>query len=364
MYSERELEHAFSRLGAFTPDLFAQDMLDEVSLAINARVVLVRYDDIKAASEFTQQYCAVSELLTNAAPTLVTAAKSRCIAYEDELGVAPVPFYEITDGAHAPAVVVQQFNQLPLFEIFQLLTELENVVNLVALIDTTLPANAAVEQMSRYFTTVDVRVRRQGALPFQQCYRGLSEIEARIDAEDVQRIAVVCDCPEISLMLNRRYSSVPAETKVPKKGDLIRLSPRGLRRQDDALIRIMNVKVGELFVLQSQMYRTIKAEEFAGYSWAAGFALSPREASGVALPPVLVFTSARRGSDESGSGEYGPRVCRPEEHGSGGAMKGMALVRNLQAQGVRVIEHCVYEIEGFPRVAGAGTLQRIVPLVE
>lgn len=93
MYSERELEHAFSRLGAFTPDLFAQDMLDEVSLAINARVVLVRYDDIKAASEFTQQYCAVSELLTNAAPTLVTAAKSRCIAYEDELGL---PLFRFT----------------------------------------------------------------------------------------------------------------------------------------------------------------------------------------------------------------------------------------------------------------------------
>ncbi|MGE6385454.1 hypothetical protein ACQKEN_07270 [Pseudomonas sp. NPDC078416] len=209
--------------------------------------------------------------------------------------------------------------------------------------------NAAVDQMSRYFQTVDVRVRRQGALPIQQCFREIAGIETRIDAEDVQRIAVVCDCPEISLLLNRRYSSVPADTRVPKKGDLIRLSPRGFRRQDDALIRVVSVKPSELFVLQSQMYRTIKADEFAGYSWAAGFALSPNEAIGVALPPVLVFTAAQRGSD----------VC-----GSGGEMRGMALVRNLQAQGVRVIEHCVYEIEGYPKVAGAGTLQRIVPLVE
>lgn len=343
-YSQREIEHAFSRLDAFNPDLFAHDMLDEVSLAINSRVVLVRYDDIKAAIEFTQQYSAVSELLTNTAPTSMTVARSRCVAYEDELGVAHVPFYEITDGAHGRTVVVQQFNQLPLFEIFQLLAELGNVVNLVVLVDTTLPGNAAVEQMSRYFPTVDVRVRRQGALPIQQCFTELSEIKARIDAEDVQRIAVVCDCPEISLVLNRRYSSVPADTKVPKTGDLILLSPRGLRRQDNALIRVVSVKPRELFVLQSQSYRLIKADELAGYSWAAGFALSPIEAIGVALPPVLVFSSARRGSD--------------------GEMKGAAFVRNLQAQGVRVIEHCVYEIEGFPMVTGAGTLQRIVPLVE
>jgi hypothetical protein len=343
-YSQREIEHAFSRLDAFNPDLFAHDMLDEVSLAINSRVVLVRYDDIKAAIEFTQQYSAVSELLTNTAPTSMTVARSRCVAYEDELGVAHVPFYEITDGAHGRTVVVHQFNQLPLFEIFQLLAELGNAVNLVFLVDTTLPGNAAVEQMSLYFPTVDVRVRRQGALPIQQCFRELSEIEARIDTEDIQRMAVVCDCPEISVVLNRRYSSVPADTKVPKKGDLIRLSPRGLRREDDVLIRVVNVKPGELFVLQSQRYRVIKTDEFAGYSWAAGFALSPIEAIGVALPPVLVFTSAQRGSD--------------------GEMKGAAFVRNLQAQGVRVIEHCVYEIEGFPRVAGVGTLQRIVPLVE
>ncbi|MEE4957049.1 hypothetical protein V2K54_13385 [Pseudomonas alliivorans] len=343
-YSQREIEHAFSRLDAFNPDLFAHDMLDEVSLAINSRVVLVRYDDIKAAIEFTRQYSAVSELLTNTAPTSMTVARSRCVAYEDELGVAHVPFYEITDGAHGRTVVVHQFNQLPLFEIFQLLAELGNAVNLVVLVDTTLPGNAAVEQMSRYFPTVDVRVRRQGALPIQQCFRELSEIEGRIDTEDIQRMAVVCDCPEISLVLNRRYSSVPADTKVPKKGDLIRLSPRGLRREDDVLIRVVNVKPGELFVLQSQRYRVIKADEFAGYSWAAGFALSPIEAIGVALPPVLVLTSAQRRSDVE--------------------MKGAALVRNLQAQGVRVIEHCVYEIEGFPRVAGVGTLQRIVPLVE
>ncbi|KPX71404.1 hypothetical protein ALO35_200053 [Pseudomonas amygdali pv. lachrymans] len=343
-YSQLEIEHAFSRLSAFTPDLFAHDMLDEVSLALNSRVVLVRYDDIKAAFEFTQQYCAVSELLTNTVATSVTAARARCVTYEDELGVTHVPFYEITDGAHGQAVVIHQFNQLPLFEIFQLLAKLGNLVNLVALIDTTLPASAAVEQMSRYFPTADVRVRQQGALPIQRCCQELSEIEARIDVEDVQRIAVICDCPDISLLLNRRYSSIPADTKVPKKGDLIRLSPRGLRHQDDALIRVMNVKPSELFVLQSQTYRTIKADEFARYSWAAGFALSPHEALGVALPPVLIFTSVK--------------------HGVGETVAGPAFVRNLQAQGVRVIEHCVYEIEGYPRVASAGTLQRIVPLVE
>lgn len=344
VYSEREIEHAFSRLSAFTPDMFAFDMLDEVTLALNSRVLLVRYDDVKAAVEFTQQYCAVSELLTNTVPTSVTIAKARCAAYENELGHAPVPFYEITDGAHAQAIVVHQFNQLPLFEIFQLLAELESVVNLVALVDATLPANAAVDQMSRYFSTVDVRIRQQGALPIQQCLRNLSEIEARIDAEDVQRIAVICDCPEIAHLLNRRYSSVPADTKVPKKGDIIRLSPRGLRRKDDALIRIVNVKSNELFVSQSQTYRMIKADEFAGYSWDAGFALSPNEALGVELPPVLVFTSAQG--------------C------AGGERTGAAFVRNLQAQGVRVIEHCVYEIEGSPRLASPGTLQRIVPLVE
>ncbi|MCE0460506.1 hypothetical protein [Pseudomonas uvaldensis] len=344
VYSEREIEHAFSRLSAFTPDMFAFDMLDEVTLALNSRVLLVRYDDVKAAVEFTQQYCAVSELLTNTVPTSVTIAKARCAAYENELGHAPVPFYEITDGAHAQAIVVHQFNQLPLFEIFQLLAELENVVNLVALVDATLPANAAVDQMSRYFPTVDVRIRQQGALPIQQCLRKLSEIEARIDAEDVQRIAVICDCPAIAHLLNRRYSSVPADTKVPKKGDLIRLSPRGLRRKDGALIRIVNVRSNELFVSQSQTYRMIKADEFAGYSWDAGFALSPNEALGVELPPVLVFTSA--------------------QGGAGGERSGAAFVRNLQAQGVRLIEHCVYEIEGFPRLASPGTLQRIVPQVE
>ncbi|WP_449100736.1 hypothetical protein [Pseudomonas veronii] len=344
VYSEREIEHAFSRLSAFTPDMFAFDMLDEVTLALNSRVLLVRYDDIKAAIEFTQQYCAVSEILTNNVPTSVTVAKARCATYKNELGGAPVPFYEITDGVHAQAIVVHQFNQLPLFEIFQLLAELENVVNLVALVDVTLPANAAVDQMSRYFPTVDVRVRQQGALPIQQCLRKLSEIEARIDAEDVKRIAVICDCPEIAQLLNRRYSSVSADTKVPKKDDLIRLSPRGLRRNDDALIRIVNVRSNELFVSQSQTYRTIKADEFAGYSWDAGFALSPSEALGVKLPPVLVFTSA--------------------QGGAGGEMTGAAFVRNLQAQGVRIIEHCVYEIEGSPRLASPGTLQRIVPLVE
>lgn len=133
------------------------------------------------------------------------------------MGVAHFPFYEIAHGIHAQAIVGHQLNQLPLFEIFQLLAELGNVVNLVALVDVTLPANAAVEQMSRYFPTVDVRVRQQGALPIQQCLGKLSEIEARIDAEDVQRIAVICDCPEIAQLLNRRYSSVPINSKVPKK---------------------------------------------------------------------------------------------------------------------------------------------------
>ncbi|KEZ65000.1 hypothetical protein AAY86_11775 [Pseudomonas amygdali pv. tabaci str. ATCC 11528] len=344
VYSEREIEHAFSRLSAFSPDMFAFDMIDELTLALNSRVLLVRYDDIKAAIEFTQQYCAVSELLTNNIPTSVTVAKARCAAYETELGDAPVPFYEITDGAHAHAIVVHQFNQLPLVEICQLLAELENVVNLVALIDVTLPASAAVDQMSRYFPTVDIRIRQQGALPIQQCLRKLSEIEARINSENVQRIAVICDCPEIAQLLNRRYSSVPADTKVPKKGDLIRLSPRGVRRNDDALVRIVNVRSNELFISQSQTYRTIKADEFAGYSWDAGFALNPNEALGVELPAVLVFTCA--------------------QGGAGGERPGAAFVRNLQAQGVRVIEHCVYEIEGCPRLERPGTLQRIVPLVE
>ncbi|WP_246883083.1 hypothetical protein [Pseudomonas sp. Tri1] len=78
------------------------------------------------------------------------------------MGVAHVPFYEITEGAHGQMIVVHQFNQLPLFEIFELLAEPGNVVNLVALVDVALPADAAVEQMSRYFLTVDVRVRQQG----------------------------------------------------------------------------------------------------------------------------------------------------------------------------------------------------------
>jgi len=162
--------------------------------------------------------------------------------------------------------------------------------------------------------------------------------------EDLQRIAVICDCPHLSQQLNRRYCSLPSDTKVPKKGDLIRLSPRGFRQEDDALVRIVNVKASDLLVSQAQTYRTIKADEFSRHSWDAGFVLSPREAMGVALPPVLVFTSENSNSDES--------------------TKGSALVRNLQAQGVRVIEHCVYEIEGSPKLNSPGTLQRIVPLVE
>ncbi|POA28176.1 MULTISPECIES: hypothetical protein [unclassified Pseudomonas] len=343
-YSRREIDHAFNRLSAFTPDMFTYDMIDEVALAINSRVLFVRHDDIRAAMEFTQQYCAVYELLSNVVPTSLTVAKARCAAYENKLDRPHTPFYEITDGAHTQAIVVHQFNQLPLFEIFQLISSLGNVMSLIALIDTTLPTNAAIEQMSRYFSTIDIQVPQQGALPIQRCLQQIGEMETRIEMEDLQRIAVICDCPKISLHLNRRYSSVPADTKVPKKGDLIRLSPRGLRCEDDALMRIVNVKQNELFVSQSLTYRTIKAEEFSRRSWNAGFALSPNEAVGVALPPVLVFTSAKFCLSESGAGS--------------------ALVRNLQAQGVRVIEHCVYEIEGSPKHGNPGTLQRIVPLVE
>jgi len=343
-YSQREIDHAFGRLSAFTPDMFIYDMVEEVSLAINSRVLFVRYEDVRAAIEFTQQYCAVYELLSNTIPTSVTVAKARCAVYENELGNNHFPFYEITNGAHTHAIVVHHINCLPLFEIFQLLSGLGPVVNLIALIDTTFPANAAIEQMSRYFSTIDIQVRHQGTLPIQRCFTEISEIEARIEMEDLQRIAVICDCPEISLHLNRRYCSVPADTKVPKKGDLIRLSPHGFRCEDDALIRILNVRQNDLFVSQSQTYRTIKVEEFSRHSWNAGFALSASEAIGVALPPVLVFTSAKSGMGES--------------------MVGPALVRNLQAQGVRVIEHCVYEIEGSPKLTSPGTLQRIVPLVE
>jgi len=343
-YSQWEINHAFNRLSAFTPDMFAYDRIDDVGLAINSRVLFVRYDDIRAAMEFTQQYCAVYELLSNVVPTSLTASKARCAAYENELGHTHIPFYEITDGAHTQAIVVHQLNQLPLFEIFQLLSSLGNVMSLIMLIDTTLPTNAAIEQMCRYFSTIDIQARQQGALPIQRCFQEIGEIEARIEMEDLQRIAVICDCPKISLHLNRRYCSVPADTKVPKKGDLIRLSPRGLRCEDDALIRIVNVRQNEFFVSQSLTYRTIKAEEFSRHSWNAGFALSAREAIGVTLPPVLVFTSAISGLGES--------------------MAGPALVRNLQAQGVRVIEHCVYEIEGSPNLGNPETLQRIVPLVE
>lgn len=343
-YSKCEIEHAFNRLSAFIPDLFAQKMLDEVSMALNSRVLLVRYNDIRAANQFTQQYCAVFELLTNIIPTLVTTAKARCLTYEHELGIPHTPFYEIINGTHGRAVVVQQSNLLPLFELSQLLAELGDVITLVALVDVTLPANAAIEQMSRYFPTVDICIRQQVSLPIQQPLRKLSEIESRINAEDIHRIAVICDCLEIAQLLNCRYSSVPTNTKVPKKGDLIRLAPLGLRHSDDALIRIVNVRPNELFVLHSHTYRTIKADEFARYSWEAGFVLSPSEALGVELPQVLVFTSTQRGA--------------------GGDSTWAAFVRNLRAQGVRVIEHCIYEIDGSPRLASPGTLQRIVPLAE
>lgn len=343
-YSQREIDHAFNRLSAFTPDMFTYDMVDEVALAINSRLIIVRYDNIKAAIEFTQQYCAVYELLTNVVPTTVTAARARCLGYSDQLGHEHIPFFEIMDGAHEQAVLVQQFNQMPLFEMLQLLSNLGKVMNLVALVDTTLPSNAAVEQMTRYFSTIDIQVRQQGDLPIQKCFRAQGESEARIEMEDLQRISVICDCPHLSRQLNRRYCSLSSDTKVPKKGDLIRLSPRGFREEDDALVRIVNVKASDLLVSQAQTYRTIKAEEFSRHSWDAGFVLSPREAMGVSLPPVLVFTSVNSNSGES--------------------TKSSALVRNLQAQGVRVIEHCVYEIDGSPKLSSTGTLQRIVPLVE
>ncbi|HEX8595992.1 MAG TPA: hypothetical protein VF682_22340 [Pseudomonas sp.] len=343
-YSQREIDHAFNRLSAFTPDMFTYDMVDEVALAINSRVLFVRYDNIKAAIEFTQQYCAVYELLSNVVPTSVTVARARCLGYSDQLGHEHIPFFEIIDGVHEQAILVQQFNQLPLFEMLQLLSGLGHVMNLIALVDTTLPSNAAVDQMTRYFSVIEIQVRQQRDLQIQKCFQEIGEIEARIDLEDLQRIAVICDCPYISQRLNRRYCSLPSDTRVPKKGDLIRLSPRGFRQEDDALVRIVNVKASDLFVSQAQTFRTIKVEEFSKHSWDAGFVLNPREASGVTLPPVLVFTSAN-----STSGQLA---------------KGSALVRNLQVQGVRVIEHCVYEIEGSPMLSSAGTLQRIVPLVE
>lgn len=343
-YNKREIEHAYIRLNAVTPDLFAREMLNEVSMALNSRVLLVQYNDIKAVNQFTQQYCAVFELLTNTVPTLVTTAKAQCSTYEQELGIPHIPFYEIIDGVHERAVVVQQSNLLPLFEISQLLAKLADIINIVLLVDATLPANTAIDQMSRYFPTVDICIRQHGALPTQQCLRKLSEIEARINAEDIHRIAVICDCPEIARLLNRRYSSVPTDTKVPKKGDLIRLTPRGLRHSDDVLIRIINVRSNELFVLQSQTYRRIKADEFGRYSWDAGFVLSPSEALGVELPRVLVLTSTQKDFDTELTWD--------------------AFVRNLQVQGVCVIEHCVYEIDGYPRLASPGTLQRIVPLAE
>nr|WP_312230078.1 hypothetical protein [Pseudomonas sp.] len=338
-YSQREIDQAFNRLIAFAPERFAHDLVDEVSLAINSRVLLVRYDDFGAALEFTRQYCAVHELLTNGVPTLVTVAKARCMAYETGVGKEHIPFYELGNGSHERAVVVQQFNQMPLFEIHQVLSDLGNVVNLVLLIDTTLPVNPAIEQMARYFSAIDIQVRRQGALSIQRCFRSAEEIEERIELEDRKRLAVICDCPELSSHLNRRYCSDPLMEKVPKTGDMILLSPKGFRRGDNVLTRVINVKPNELFVAQSHTYRTIKVEEFSGLCWRAGFALSPSEAAGVVLPPVLVFTSASSAS-------------------------GAALVSNLQAQGIRVIEHCLYEIEGSPKLGNLGTLQRIVPLVE
>lgn len=337
-FSQKEIEYAFNRLDAAFPDLFVTDMYTQISQAICTRVLLVRHNDIHAAIEFTQQFSAVTEVLSNKLPTLVTYSTPSEI-YERGLGRAPVPFYQVTAQEHAPALVVFQFNLLPVFEMHQLLTSLGSVVNLIAMIDTTLPVSAAIEQLARYFPTVDVHVRQQGALPLHRSFRHLADLEARVKEEDVRRIAVICDCPRIALQLNRRYSSVAGHASTPKKGDLIRLSPKGIRSADDALIRVVSVKQRELLVLNSNTYRSVKTEEFFEHSWSAGFALSPAEAMSVALPPVLVFTSAN-------------------------SVAGHALVRNLQAQGVRIIEHCAYDIEGSPEVSHPGSLQRIVPLVE
>lgn len=49
---------------------------------------------------------------------------------------------------------------------------------------------------------------------------------------------------------------------------------------------------------------------------ADAYALSPHEACGLAIPPMLVLTS--------------------DEDGSGGEMNAVALVRNLHSHGVRV----------------------------
>ena len=54
-------------------------------------------------------------------------------------------------------------------------------------------AQPVLSEKSLGTSEASVRVRQQGALPIQQCVRKLSEIEARIDSEDVQRIAVICD---------------------------------------------------------------------------------------------------------------------------------------------------------------------------
>jgi hypothetical protein len=337
-FTLKEIDYAVHRLNAAFPDLFMADMFEQVSQATNSRVLLVRHDDIHAAIEFTQQFSAVTEVLSNKLPTLVTYSKPSEV-YERELGGVPVPFYRVTAQEHAPALVVFQFNLLPVFEMYQLFANLGKVFNLVAMVDMTLPISDAIKQLASYFPTVDVHVRQQGALPLQRCFGHLADMEARVEKEDVNRIAVICDCPRLALHLNRRYSSVAGHAATPKKGDLIRLSPQGMRSEDDALVRIISVKQSELLVLQSNTYRSIKTEEFLEHSWHAAFALSPAEAMSVALPPVLVFTSA-------------------------GSASGHSLVRNLQVQGVRVIEHCSYEIEGSPEIRHPGLLQRIVPLVE
>lgn len=337
-FTLKEIDYAFNRLNAAFPDLFMADMFEQVSQAINSRVLLVRHDDIQAAIEFTQQFSAVTELLSNRLPTLVTHS-TPSETYEKELGSTPTPFYQIDAQEHSTALVVFQFNLLSVFEMYQLFTNLGKVFNLVAMVDMTLPISAAINQLATYFPIVDVHVRQQGALPLQQCFGHLPDMEAWVEKEDVKRIAVICDCPRLALHLNRRYSSVAGRATTPKKGDLIRLSPKGMRSEDDALVRVISVKQSELLVLQSNTYRSIKTEKFLEHSWHAAFALSPAEAMSVALPPVLVFTSA-------------------------GSASSHALVRNLQVRGVRVIEHCSYEIEGSPEVRHPGSLQRIVPLVE
>jgi hypothetical protein len=338
-YSEQEIQYAFTRLNALSPDMFVTDMVDEVIQGVNSRVLFVCHDGIEAAIEYAHQYSAVFDVLTNDPPTLVAAATRSCTALEDAFEFSPIPFYQVSPEQHSRSVLIFQFNLLTVAEIFQLATNLGTVTNLIAFVDVTVPTNAVMDQLLRYFPTTHVRVRQQHPLPLESCLSHLDEIKARINREDVQRIAIVCDCSEIRLHLNDQYSSVPGQSRLPKKGDLIRLTPLGFRINDDAMVRVVSLKATDLFVSQGHTYRSIKVEELSSYSWHPGFALSPEQAMRMSLPPVLVFTCAK-------------------------SPTASAMVRNLKSLGVRVIEHCVYEIPGSPKAQPPGSLQRIVPLIE